>query len=80
MSTEIISKAIESAVASELSFCKFLAANDTGAIVGHQSGVLVSVSASRMLFEEALPYNDILKRNIKITWQGDLTTESAFTY
>ena len=80
MSTEIISKAIESAVASELSFCKFLAANDTGATGGHQSGVLVSVSASRMLFEEALPDNDILKRNIKITWQGDLTTESAFTY
>ncbi len=80
MSTEIISKAIESAVASELSFCKFLAANDTGATGGHQSGVLVSVSASRMLFEEALPDNDILKRNIKITWQGNLTTESAFTY
>lgn len=80
MSTEIISKAIESAVASELSFCKFLAANDTGATGGHQSGVLVSVSASRMLFEEALPDNDILKRNVKIIWQGDLTTESAFTY
>ena len=80
MSTEIIRKAIESAVASELSFCKFLAANDAGATGGHQSGVLVSVSASRMLFEEALPDNDILKRNIKITWQGDLTTESAFTY
>lgn len=80
MSTEIIRKAIESAVASEVSFCKFLAANDTGATGGHQSGVLVSVSASRMLFEEALPDNDILKRNIKITWQGDLTTESTFTY
>lgn len=80
MSTEIIRKAIESAVASELSFCKFLAANDAGATGGHQSGVLVSVSASRMLFEETLPDNDILKRNIKITWQGDLTTESAFTY
>ena len=63
MSTDIISKAIESAVASELSFCKFLAANDTGATGGHQSGVLVSVSASRMLFKEALPDNDILKRN-----------------
>lgn len=80
MSTEIISKAIESAVASELSFCKFLAANDTGATGGHQSGVLVSVSASRMLFNEKIPDNDILKRNVKIKWQGEIITESAFTY
>ncbi len=80
MSTEITSKAIESAVASEVAFCKFLAANDTGATGGHQSGVLVSVSASRMLFAEALPNNEILKRNVKITWQDDLVTESAFTY
>lgn len=80
MSTEIISKAIEAAVACELSFCKFLSANDTGATGGHQSGVLVSVSASRMLFREKLPDKDILKRNVKITWQGDLVTESTFTY
>lgn len=80
MSTEIISKVIESVVANELAFCKFLSANDTGATGGHQSGILVSLSASRMLFAEALPDNDILKRNIKITWQGDFVTESNFTY
>lgn len=80
MSTELFSKAIESTVTSELAFCKFLAANDTGATGGHQSGVLVSISASRMLFLEALPDNDILKRDVKITWQGDLVTESTFTY
>lgn len=80
MSTEIINKAIESAVASELNFCKFLAANDTGATGGHQSGILVSVAANRMLFSEELPDNGILKRNVKITWQDDLITESTFTY
>ena len=80
MSTEILNKAIESTVASELAFCKFLSANDTGATGGHQGGVLVSVSASRMLFVEILPDNDILKRDVKITWQGDLVTESTFTY
>lgn len=36
MSTEILNKAIESTVASELAFCKFLSANDTGATGGHQ--------------------------------------------
>ena len=61
-------------------FAKFLSANDTGATGGHQGGVLVSVSASRMLFVEILPDNDILKRDVKITWQGDLVTESTFTY
>lgn len=40
----------------------------------------MSVSASRMLFVEILPDNDILKRDVKITWQGDLVTESTFTY
>jgi hypothetical protein len=73
-------KAIESAVTSELSFCKFLAANDTGATGGHQSGILISISASKMLFDKALPDNDILKKHVKITWQGDLVTESTLTY
>lgn len=80
MSTELISRAIESAVASEQAFCKFLAANDTGATGGHQSGILISVSASSMLFDEPLPDNNILKRNVKIKWQDDVVTESTFTY
>ncbi|MBP3567749.1 MAG: restriction endonuclease [Lachnospiraceae bacterium] len=80
MSTEIVSRAIESTVASEKAFCKFLSANDTGATRGHQSGILISLSASSMLFKEQLPDNDILKRKVKIKWQDDLITESAFTY
>lgn len=80
MSTELYSKALESAVASDMAFCKFLAANDTGATGGHQSGVLVSISAARMLFDEELPMDGILKRKVKITWQSDVVTESNFTY
>lgn len=80
MTSAILNKAIESAVSSEYAFCKFLSANDTGATGGHQSGILVSVSAKNMMFTEKLPADSILKRNIKIIWQNDFWTESTFTY
>lgn len=79
MSTEILKCAIESAVNSEISFCKFLSANDTGATGGHQSGILVSKTAKDMMFSDILS-DSILKRKVKITWQSDFTTESIFTY
>lgn len=71
---------IDSVASSQESFCKFLSANDTGATGGHQSGILVSVSAGKMLFKEELPDNGVLKRNVKITWQDNNITESNFTY
>lgn len=78
--SDMSNRAIESAVSSEVSFCKFLSANDTGATGGHQSGVLISMSAKDMLFDEKLPFDNILKKNVKITWQDDVITESVFTY
>lgn len=42
--------AIKSVKGARNSFCKFLSANDTGATGGHQSGILVSKSASGMMF------------------------------
>lgn len=80
MSVKVYNIVLESVVASKMAFCKFLSANDTGATGGHQSGILVSVSAAKMLFDEELPKNNILKRNVKITWQGDFVTESNLTY
>ena len=47
--------AIKSVKGARNSFCKFLSANDTGATGGHQSGILVSKSASGMMFQEYLP-------------------------
>lgn len=80
MISEIQKKAIGSVVNSKAAFCKFLSSNDTGATGGHQSGILVSVSARKMLFNERLPSDGILKRDIKIMWQNDFETESTFTY
>lgn len=71
---------IQSVLESELAFCKFLSANDTGATGGHQSGILVSKSAKDILFGQSLEGETILKRTVKIIWQDDLRTESSFTY
>lgn len=80
MISEILKNAIESAESSSTAFCKFLSANDTGATGGHQSGILVSVSAKRIMFSEEIPLDGILKRDVKICWHNDFYTESTFTY
>lgn len=62
MSTEYTNQAINSVLNSELGFCKFLSANDTGATGGHQSGILVSKSALLMMFtNEQLMLNDFFR-------------------
>ncbi len=80
MATVMLKNALESAVNSNTSFCKFLSANDTGATGGHQSGILVAKVAKDMLFSQSLPMDDILKKTVKIRWQSDFVTESSFTY
>lgn len=80
MSENILKSSIESVVNSEISFCKFLSANDTGATGGHQAGILVSKTAKDMLFSQELPKSGIIKRIVKIIWQEDFVTCSSFTY
>ncbi len=78
---EYAGTAIQSVLNSNEGFCKFLSANDTGATGGHQSGILVSKSAMKMLFsKQQLEQPGIPKRYIKIKWQNDFETESCFTY
>lgn len=74
------SAAIQSVLCSQQAYSKFLSANDTGATGGHQSGILVSKAAQKMLFDQNLENEPILKRTVKIKWQNDFVTESAFTY
>lgn len=81
MSTGYSGQAIQAVLNNVEGFCKFLSANDTGATGGHQSGVLISKSAVYMLFtREQLETEKIPKKNIKIKWQDDFTTESGFTF
>lgn len=73
-------QAVQSVLNSKQAFCKFLSANDSGATGAHQSGILVSKSASSMMFAEQLGNQSILKRNVEIKWQNDFSTQSCFTY
>lgn len=81
MATRYAGQAIHSVLNSEMGFCKFLSANDAGATGGHQSGILISKSAVRMLFTcKELEEEGIPKKTVKIKWQDDFETESTFTY
>lgn len=80
MDNTLLNQVIQSVLNSQMAFCKFLSANDTGLTGAHQVGILVSISARELLFTERLENENILKRFVKIRWQNDLVTESAFTY
>ena len=76
-----VGQAIYSVLDSQMGFCKFLSANDTGATGGHQSGILISKSAVEMMFsQQELEQEGIPKKIVKIKWQNDFETESSFTY
>ena len=45
-------QAINAVSKGQLSFCKFLSANDTGLTGGHQAGIYVSKPAVPILFEK----------------------------
>lgn len=73
-------QAIYSVNNGQLSFCKFLSANDTGFTGGHQSGIYVPKIAAKLLFKEPGQKGTNIKRVVKIKWQNDFETESTFTY
>ncbi len=81
MTDSFSEKAINATLAAKDTFCKFLSANDSGETGGHQSGMLISKSASRMLFtDEEVKNNHILKKNARVKWQDDFYTDSCFTW
>lgn len=81
MEKDLVSAAVQSVISSEMSYCKFLSANDSGETGGHQSGILISKSALNMLFtRDEISRNHILKRMVKIRWQDDFTTDGCFTW
>lgn len=81
MTDELVSTAVNAVMKSHAAFCKFLSANDSGETGGHQSGVLISMSARTMLFtEQEMRDNHILKKSGLIKWQDDYTTTCTFTW
>jgi hypothetical protein len=78
---ELVLSAINAVNEGLNAYCKFLSANDSGETGGHQKGILVSRTASRMMFtEEEILGNHILKKTRKVKWQDDFETDCTFTW
>jgi hypothetical protein len=79
---ELSMEAIDAATKGSDVFCKFMSANDSGESGAHQVGILISISAKKMLFtDEEMHENPILKKPVKVIWQNGVTvTDSVFTW
>ena len=78
---EYSNMAIQDSLHGERVYCKFLSANDTGRTGAHQAGILISKTASEMLFtQKELKENHILKKEAKVRWQDNSCTDSVFTW
>ena len=80
MSTEYTNQAINSVLNSELGFCKFLSANDTGATGGHQAGIYIPKSSAKILFSEPGQKGENKDKWVKVKWQDDFITDTRFIY
>lgn len=65
---------------SELGFCKFLSANDTGATGGHQAGIYIPKSSAKILFSEPGQKGENKDKWVKVKWQDDFITDTRFIY
>ncbi len=72
--------AIDSVAKGQLSFCKFLSANDTGETHTHQSGIYISKPAIAILFDLPGIRGENKERWVKIKWQHDYIYNSRFIY
>lgn len=76
----ILNKAIQCVQSSDLSFSKFITANDTGATGGHQAGFHIHKHAWSLFFDEPGVKGSNKDKFIVINWQDDFETESRFIY
>lgn len=79
--SDLVIKAFNAVQMAKQAYCKFLSANDSGETGGHQSGVLISKTASSMLFTDSeMGENSICKKQGKIKWQDDFVTNCTLTW
>ncbi len=76
----ILTKAIKSAQQSEIAFCKFITANDTGSTGSHQSGFHIHKHSWKLFFDSEGVKGENKDRHITIRWQDEFETSSRFTY
>lgn len=76
----IAARAIQTAMSGQLTFTKFLAANDTGLTGGHQAGIYVSKPSVPILFDEPGVKGQNKEKWVKVNWQDNFETDSRFIY
>ena len=80
MTSSILQYAIQTAQESEISFSKFITANDTGTTGGHQSGYHIHKQAWPLFFESPGQKGGNSEKWITMKWQNDFETASRFIY
>ena len=76
----MVMQAVQTAMSGQLTFTKFLAANDTGLTGGHQAGIYISKPSISILFEKPGVKGENKERWVKIKWQDDFETDTRFIY
>lgn len=72
--------AIQASLNGELSFCKFLSANDTGLTGGHQAGIYISKPSVPILFPSPGTRGENKEKWVRVRWQNDFETDTRFIY
>jgi len=78
--SEILNEAIESVRNSDLSFCKFVSANDAGETGGHQAGIYVPKRAISLIFDEPGKKGENKESTGFVKWYDGLEVEARFIY
>lgn len=76
----VVTQAIQTAMSGQLTFTKFLAANDTGLTGGHQAGIYISKPSVPILFDEPGIKGQNREKWVKVKWQDDFETDTRFIY
>src|SRR5262245_26685959 len=76
----ILQKAIASVQECDISFSKYITANDTGSTGGHQAGYHIHKNAWQLFFETPGKKGENEEKFITIKWQDDFETNSRFIY
>lgn len=76
----LLQQVVEAVNKSEVSYCKFVTANDTGTTGGHQSGFHLHKNSYPLYFDKAGAKGRNKDKFVKIKWQNDFETESRFIY
>jgi len=72
--------AVEAVQTSQLSFFKFITANDSGETGGHQAGFHIPKPASPVLFRREYLKGEFHEEDVQIEWEDGYITQSSIKY